>query len=412
MRQTTKTNDKLEQQHQQQHLNLQAYSPAMADPWSWLESLPPVTRVWFCASAAVNVGVSLDFLDPEDLYFDEARIYSKLELWRVLTPFLYGGGALPDLHVLLSLYMITIHSTAYEKNPAHSGGSPQADYAFCLIFCITFILLTYSLLNHLYEYFHYGDQQRYLYPLFSRTLITSIMYLWTRRNPNANIQFIMIPLQGRYLAFADLAVQLAMQNPVSELIHGMLVGHIFYFVIDIVPTLIGRHVLATPAILTDIMNDILGVQEEFRGGVLRQPQPRGEGRPPQQQAGWPRVLTTLNDQERRTYEEEGAADAHIAAKMGHLGALRQLAQSSDQGRRSLGAKDRNDWQPLHEAVRGGYTGIVDFLLGFEDVVDKNARTMRGKGPNALFMAEEFHGLDHPVTKRLQEAGAIRLGPEE
>lgn len=373
----------------------------MLDPWAWLESLPSITRVWFCASVAVYVGVSLDFLDPDDLYFDPDRISSKLELWRVLTCFLYGGGVLTDLHVLLSLYMITVHSTSYEKNPAHSGGTPHSDYAFCLIFCSTTTLITFLLLEHTHLYL-YHQPQHYLYPLFAQTLVTCILYLWSRRNPNANIQFILIPLSGRYLPFANLALQLAMQNPVSQLVHGMLVGHIFYYCIEVVPAVAGRRVVTTPRILIDGANHLFGVQHEYRPDAIQlqrrqQPPPR------------PRERTGIDGPTRRRFQADGATEAHIAAKMGQLDRLRRLAQTDPT---NMGAKDNNDWQPLHEAVRGGHTEIVIFLMQFESIVDKDARTLQGRGPNALWMAEDFHGLDHPVTKRLQRAGATKLGPEE
>ena len=62
--------------------------------------------------------------------------------------------------------------------------------------------------------------------------------------------------------------------------------------------------------------------------------------------------------------------------------------------------------------KGGYLDVVNFLLGFEDIVDKNAKTYpNNTGTSPLWMAESIHGLDHPVTRRLEAVGAIKIGPE-
>lgn len=372
-------------------------------------SLPPITRTWFGASLLVNVGTTLELLRPQDLLFDGHRIYHNLELWRLLAPFLYGGGNLNEIHVLLSLYMITIHSSAYERNPYYSGGNPLADYAFCLLFCIATTVVTFLLVEYYYIYY-YGQHQRLLYPVFSRTLITSISYLWARRNPNVNIMLNFIPIQGLYLPFAQMALAWGLGNPIGEMVHGMLVGHIYFYLVVIVPAIRGP-VLATPSIFVELLVDLFGDQPEFRRDAPRLQQQGAAPNPTLQRRTnhTNRNDDNNNNDMRRWFQEEGATDAHIAAKIGNIETLRLLSETSE-GRESFGAKDNNDWQPLHEAVRGGYIDVVNFLLSFDDIVDKNARTQAGNGPSPLWIAESTHGVDHPVTRRLQELGAVNCGP--
>ena len=47
-------------------------------------------------------------------------------------------------------------------------------------------------------------------------------------------------------------------------------------------------------------------------------------------------------------------------------------------------QDTNGWQPIHEAVRGGHTIIVKYLIEFD--VDYNARTNNGHGGTPLWWA--------------------------
>ena len=69
------------------------------DPVGWFYSLPPITRTWFGLSLAVNAAVTLELIPPDQLLFDADRLYPKLELWRLATCFLYGGGPLYELYV-------------------------------------------------------------------------------------------------------------------------------------------------------------------------------------------------------------------------------------------------------------------------------------------------------------------------
>ena len=50
---------------------------------------------------------------------------------------------------------------------------------------------------------------------------------------------------------------------------------------------------------------------------------------------------------------------HAAAASGDVGALKELAADN---KKALHVKDKNGWQPLHEAVRGGHMEAVDFLI--------------------------------------------------
>eukprot|EP00977_Amphora_coffeiformis_P030328 scaffold46304_cov183-Amphora_coffeaeformis.AAC.1 len=349
------------------------------DVLGWWESLPRVTQVWLGASLAVHAAVTLDVLAPEQLLFDGPSIYYDWELWRLLTSFLYTGGMLNEFPVLIALYMITLHSSAYEKNPHPVGGnrrrrsaSPRADYAFCLGFCMTLTTVSYLVVDYFEPKYSSATYDPLLYPLFARTLIDSVMYLWSRRNPDARINLNMIPLQGQYLPFAHLGLSLMLGNHVGDLVHGMLVGHTYYYLVHVVPAMTGRHVLTTPRILVDWLgednNHVHHMQHEEEDNLAM-----------------------------RRFRDEGATPAHIAAKLGHLDEIRRLAA---QDRTMMRARDRNNWQPLHEAVRGGHTQVVYFLLDMEDVVNVNTVTAGGDTP--LTLADTFHGPNHPITIRLRQ----------
>lgn len=100
---------------------------------------------------------------------------------------------------------------------------------------------------------------------------------------------------------------------------------------------------------------------------------------------------------------DNATPAHVAAKFGDLQHLQELVEVSDeQGRRLLlTASDRNGWQPLHEACRGGHRNIVRYLVTeLIEHIDVHATTNSGATP--LSLSQEYHGQNHPVTRLLQQ----------
>ena len=106
-------------------------------------------------------------------------------------------------------------------------------------------------------------------------------------------------------------------------------------------------------------------------------------------------------------EQDNATPVHIAAKLGNLSLLRQLVGTSTSAggrghrRRVLTASDRNGWQPLHEACRGGHTEVVRYLVVEQgEYVDIHA-TANG-GQSSLSLSQQYHGENHAVTQILQE----------
>lgn len=60
-------------------------------PDAWFKDLPVVTRYWFGASLVTTVAVNFEVISPHLIPFVWDNIKSKLELWRVLSCFLWVG---------------------------------------------------------------------------------------------------------------------------------------------------------------------------------------------------------------------------------------------------------------------------------------------------------------------------------
>lgn len=68
------------------------------------KALPPVTRTLLLATAACTVPVLLALASVYPLVFIPNKIFGKMELWRLVTPFFYGGRGIPLVFDVFLLY--------------------------------------------------------------------------------------------------------------------------------------------------------------------------------------------------------------------------------------------------------------------------------------------------------------------
>lgn len=348
------------------------------DPIEQFQSLPLITRSWLGFSFVLTAGVTIDFLQPSQLVLLKWDVmFQHLELWRLATCFGYCGAPLNEFGSLILLYIIYLHGTGYERNPFPSGsGSRTADTLWTFLWCMILLLATFPLVGY------YFGRRYALHPILTSNLSYSIMYLWSRRNPEVQIQLNFVPIQGKYLPFAHIGLALLLQHPIQQLLHGFFVGHVYFFAVEVLPQETGGRfrLWKAPRMLVELVgdgHDVAVAEDDYHG---REAPMRND----------PATL-------QRVYQQrDGATLAHVAAKLGNLAQLQQLDGTT---RGQLTAMDRNGWQPLHEAVRGGHLDCVNYLIAQQNA-NIHATTRQGQTP--LILSRESHGNNHPVTLRLLE----------
>ena len=141
------------------------------------------------------------------------------------------------------MYTLVQFSKMYETGgPFNTGaGGGTADYAASLLFATVGILLTYPLVESLLG----------LPPFFALNMIYFVLYVWSKRNPTANANIWGIPVAGMYLPFAYLALRVLMGAPYMDMLHGMAIGHVYYFVVEVVPSVQGKDIFHTPTFMID-----------------------------------------------------------------------------------------------------------------------------------------------------------------
>ena len=275
---------------------------AAGGPIQWLLSLSPVTRIWFGSALAITALVNLNVLHWDDLdlvHWTDVMgkvgsvknnsnnilfgvLFGRLELWRFLTCFLYVGKF--GWATIINLHLMTQISTRYEtmgpvctrriyiphnaqhqrNNTHHNNNSPYysrgetSDYIFTLLFGMTGILLSQFFLI---PYITSSSYRHYRF--FHRHLTFYILYIWSKQHPHHNVNLFGMVMPAAYLPFAYLVMGYAMSNGEvipTDMLHGMFVGHVYYYLACVVPTVLGRGrvFIWTPRILIDLCHWLEG----------------------------------------------------------------------------------------------------------------------------------------------------------
>mmetsp|Transcript_106842 Transcript_106842/g.299136 ORF Transcript_106842/g.299136 Transcript_106842/m.299136 type:complete len:211 (+) Transcript_106842:73-705(+) len=195
--------------------------------------LPPVTRSLIVASGTLMVLCSLDIISPFSLYLNWQLIIYELQLWRLVTCFLFSGTF--GLHYFWNTYVLVFYCSSLEAVSFHSK---SADFLWMLI-CSSgmLLILTYFFGN---SYFISGA-------------MTDVMtYVWGRRNPAARMQLLFFPIRAPYIPWVLALISLLMGGNIQDHLMGVAAGHVYYFFEDVyplLPTSKGLRLFKTPRIL-------------------------------------------------------------------------------------------------------------------------------------------------------------------
>ena len=229
---------------------------------------------------------------------------------RLLTCFLYAGKF--SFHTIINLHLLTQVSSRYEKmgvictrrrpndgedeqqnnneqqqqqqqrrqsytSPYYERGE-TSDYIFCILFGMIGILVSHV---YLLPKLPYSITHNQFHRFFQRHLTFYIVYIWSKQHPNNMVNFFGMPFAAAYLPYAYLLMGYAMNNqkiPV-DILHGMFIGHVFFYAACIVPRVLGRSraVIYTPVILVDLCHWLEGVVENDDNGGVAPPLPDVDG---------------------------------------------------------------------------------------------------------------------------------------
>ena len=122
-----------------------------------------------------------------------------------------------------------------------------------LLFLMTATLVSLPYVPMLLEYTHAPPAWRVV-PHHARLLIYSVLYIWSKRFPDAPANIWGMPIQGVYLPFVHLGWAAFSGGNYLDLLHGLVLGHVYYFLASVLPQQQGYRLLQTPRILIDLFH--------------------------------------------------------------------------------------------------------------------------------------------------------------
>ena len=377
-------------------------------------SLPPISRTWLTASLVVTPLHTFEQIESSKLYFDYDRVKPPLlELWRIATAFCWAGpGTLTDFSTLMLLYNLAVIIPSYERRPFPTGDGRHrmTDCVVALAVCTVLIISSYLLITRTKLYMAilgvFPDFHPVLLPIFTRTLLYSVILLESRRHPDRQHNINFFPVPGKYVPLFHIGFGLLMNYRINETVHGIIVGYMFEFLVTRHEWLGRRRIVQAPQFLVQLLGEAVG--------------------------GGPEVNNS-----NPAYLEPGSNLLHRAAAIGDMqyvaSQIERVEALTSAGAiateaRKFSQPDRNGWQPIHEAARSGQLDVLCLLLEVDVVtredtaevayrrragmlqVNVNARTNDNRGYTPLRLVEEHQGTDSECCELLCQVGGVSLGP--
>ncbi|ETO84951.1 hypothetical protein F444_01201 [Phytophthora nicotianae P1976] len=190
----------------------------MNDPLEWYYEIPVVSRLYLTGSFLTTTACALDLVSPFSLYFNFNLIFFKGQVWRLVTNFMFFG--LFSLDFLFHMYFVVRYCRLLEEG---SFRGRTADFVYMLLLGAVFMILVAPFVN-----IHF----------LGSSLTFMMVYLWGRRNEHVRMSFLgLFPFTAPYLPWVLFSFSILLGNSATTDLIGIIVGHIYYFLEDVYPTI-------------------------------------------------------------------------------------------------------------------------------------------------------------------------------
>eukprot|EP01128_Nolandella_sp_AFSM9_P006212 TRINITY_DN3141_c0_g1_i1.p1 TRINITY_DN3141_c0_g1~~TRINITY_DN3141_c0_g1_i1.p1 ORF type:complete len:244 (+),score=36.78 TRINITY_DN3141_c0_g1_i1:36-734(+) len=190
------------------------------------------------------MSVHLDLVNLHLLYLNFDLVWDYFEVWRLGTNFLFFGDF--GLSFIFHLIFFIRHSTLLEES---SFRGRTADFLFLYLFCAFWLLIA--------DMVCWWSNMFHTTPMFlGPSLAMSIVYVWARRNPNMRMNLLgFLNFNAPFLPWVIIGIESLLGQEIQWFdIVGIVVGHLYYFLMDVYPKISGRHLLHTPALLKYLLD--------------------------------------------------------------------------------------------------------------------------------------------------------------
>lgn len=208
------------------------------DLQQWFRDIPIVTKVLCGFAFFFAFTTSFKIISPGSLVFISDLVRNKFEIWRMFTPFLFCGGF--SFQFAMHLMILYENCKRYEANPYNTGaGGNSADFIYMIVLSAP-VFLTIA---HFYNFY-----------ILSQSLLYMIIYVWSRREPDAQLNIMGVRFKAIYLPWIYELINMVMAQDIVMPLIGIAVGHVYYYFVVVMPIAYGRDWVKTPQFCIDILH--------------------------------------------------------------------------------------------------------------------------------------------------------------
>eukprot|EP01040_Poterioochromonas_malhamensis_P000012 gene12-12_t len=209
----------------------------------WFRNVPPVTKFFTVATLILAALTTFRIISPDKMILIWPEVFERFQVWRLLSSFLYAGSF--SFNFVMHIFVLYENFRRYEANPYNTGaGGNSADFIWLLL-CAMALLLTISFLFELF--------------VLSEAILYVVLYVWSRREPESMLNVFGLRFKSLYLPWFYVAIRLLMGGSVTDPLLGIAVGHIYFFFVQIFPTIYNVQVIRTPKFCVDLIRFATGL---------------------------------------------------------------------------------------------------------------------------------------------------------
>jgi Derlin-2/3 len=209
-------------------------------PEEWYKGLPPITKVYWTTAVAFTILSTIGALNASYIFLDFDLVYHKFNIWRLFTNFFFFGNF--GMGFIFQVVLLVRYVGMLEEKFGRDVYGTAAMLTMLSFGIICTWLLAYFLLPPSYFY--------------GPAIVFMCIYVWSRSDPFAEVVFYGFSFKQWHTPFLFLLMGMLLGGNLILDATGIAIGHLYYFLTDLVPKNWGRTVIWTPEFMVNFVKYI------------------------------------------------------------------------------------------------------------------------------------------------------------
>lgn len=221
---------------------------------AWWSSLGNITKFCLITAVLCSMGFTMQIVPPQLLLIDFEAMVWQLQIWRPITATFFLGKF--SFAWLMGVAMLVMTVKRHEDNDFVGR---KGDLAWMMVLISAALHLIAWLMGM---------------KLVSFAFLMALTWVWCKRNPDAQLSIYMFAFKAIYYPWFFMVFHMLMGMSIVDDIVGIVGGHLFLFLADILPRTHNIHLVKTPAFVTNAFGN-MGAPSWQRGHLPREAQQQG-----------------------------------------------------------------------------------------------------------------------------------------